>query len=147
MSTTAVSRSRIPNDRQNLMVGLVERWPDEVVHPRICDYESLTPIALDHQNPGQQSAGLGDQKPARFEQEANLEPGESRSTAAAYFADLRSRIEGGVRTTIVDAQTAAGIDELDLDAVRFELTDQFGYSRRARPQKARRSGSGIRCAR
>ncbi len=61
-------RLRILDHGQNLMVGLVERRPDEVVHPGVCDYESFASIALDHQHPGQQGSGLGNQEPAGLEQ-------------------------------------------------------------------------------
>ena len=73
---------------QNLVVGLVERRPDEVVHAGIRDYESLSPIALHVENPGQQSTRLGDQETARLNQQTYLQTLEGASIAAAYFSTL-----------------------------------------------------------
>ncbi len=86
-------RRQVLRDRQDLVVGLVERGPDEVVHPRVSDYESLTPIALDHQNPGQQGPGLGDQEPARFEQEPNRKPLERPFDRGRVLCHFRSGIK------------------------------------------------------
>ena len=61
------------DDRQDAVPSLVKRRPDEIVHSRIGDHESLSTIALDVENPGQQGAGLGDQEAARLNQQTNLQ--------------------------------------------------------------------------
>ena len=57
-------------DGQDLVVGLVERGADEVVHAGVGDDEGLGAVLLDVKDAGEQAAGLGDDEAAGLEEQA-----------------------------------------------------------------------------
>ena len=55
--------------RLDVVPGIVERRPDEVVHRRVDDREIARVAGLQVQHAGQQHAGVADEKAARLEQQ------------------------------------------------------------------------------
>ena len=66
-------------DRNDLVVTLVERGPDQIVHPGIDDHEFLVLGLLDVADAGEEDAGIADEQTARLEQH----PQADRAQAAA----------------------------------------------------------------
>ncbi len=77
------------------MVGLIQRRPDEVVHPGIRDHEGLAPVALDIEHFGQQSTGLSDKEAAGFEQQADFQTREGALDRGRIFSHFGDRVEVG----------------------------------------------------
>ena len=59
--------------RHNLVMRLVERRPDQVVHRRIRNHKRLLPVALHLQHPRHQRSRLRHQKPPRLKQQLAFE--------------------------------------------------------------------------
>ncbi len=84
--TTSTVRARPATrlDGHNLVVRLVERGADEVVHRRIRDDECLAAVPLHVQHARHQRSRLRDEKSPRLKQQSSFEALERRITAAAY---------------------------------------------------------------
>ncbi len=66
-------------DRLHLVMGVIERRTDEIVHRRVDDDEGFGLAALDVEHPRHQNAGVADDQPARLENEARTPSSPSRA--------------------------------------------------------------------
>ena len=62
----------------DLVMRLVERGTDEVVHGRVGDDEGLFTVVLDVEHAGEQRAGLGDEEAAGLDEQAAFEAARAR---------------------------------------------------------------------
>ena len=69
------------------MMCLVERGADKVVHGGVGNDEGLFAVALYRENPGDESAGLGDKEAAGLDEQAAVEVG-------------KRLLNGGMRTRL-----------------------------------------------
>ena len=94
--------------RHDLVIGLVERGTDEVVHGGVGDHKGLLAVALDLKDARHESAGLRDDKAARLDEQTCRRSRRGRLGGRQRTCGLGGGVEvGGV---IVDAQASAGID-------------------------------------
>ena len=74
------------SDRDDLVVGVVERGADEIVHSSVSNDEGFGAVLFDDEDAGEECAGLSDDEAAGFEEEMGLLVGETFVNAAAYFS-------------------------------------------------------------
>jgi hypothetical protein len=75
-------------NRNDVVVGLVERWADQIVHGGIGNDEGLLAVALHLQDTRDERPGLGHEETPGLEEEPAFEAAQACSTAAAYSATL-----------------------------------------------------------
>ena len=111
-------------DGEDLVVGVVERRADQVVHGGVGDDEGLFAVLFDEEDAGEQSASLSDDEAAGFEEEMGWLAGEAFGEGCGVLFYLLRRIEGG--GAVVDAEAAAGVDIADVVAVFAQFGDEGG---------------------
>ena len=113
-------------DGEDLVVGLVERRADEVVHAGVGDDEGLGSVLLDEEDAGEQSSSLRHDEAAGFEEEVGVYAGEDFGEGGGVLVDLLGRAEvGGFQgIVIVDAEAPAGVDVADVVAIFAEVGDE-----------------------
>lgn len=111
-------------DGDDLVVGVVEGGPDEVVHGGVGDDEGFAAVLFDDKDAGEEGSGLGDEEAAGLEEEAGLLADETFVESGGVELDLVGGVEGSVG--VVDAEAAAGVDGADRVAVAAELGDERG---------------------
>ena len=121
-------RIRISHHRNNLVICAVERGADQVVHGGVDYQESLAVIALAVDHRGQQDSGGPDDGAAGLEQQANVETTQRRGQRLRIRSDLGGEFLR-VRLFVGDAQSAAGVDVVDLVAVGAQFADQIRHAR------------------
>lgn len=104
------------DDGQDLVVGLVERRSDQIVHAGVSDDEGLVAVVFDIEDAGQERTGLGDEKAARFEEKMRLKAGEDGIEGVGVGSDLGCGIEV-LRGSVLDAETATDVDIADVVSV------------------------------
>ena len=97
--------------RHNLVISLVERGTDQVVHRRVGNHEGLPAVALDVEHAREKRAGLRDQEAPRLQQQTALEGAEGAFNGRGVFAHLGGGVEAA--RVVVDAQASAYIDGLE----------------------------------
>ena len=104
------------------MPGLVKCRPDEVVHGRIDDDESLCRAGLHEDHLAHQHARLADQPPAGLEGQRAAQP---CGFAGHHGQEVGDR--GRLLVGINDPQAAADIEAVDAMAVGAQLPDQLAH--------------------
>src|SRR6266576_5922060 len=85
-------------NRHNLMITVVKRRPNQIVHARIDNREFLLTGALDITDPRQQNAGISNEQPPRLKQNLQLQFAQRRQDCIDILLDrqalalVRSRI-------------------------------------------------------
>ncbi len=108
----------------DLVVSVVERGTDEVVHGGVGDDEGFGAVFFDVENAGQESTGLGYDEAARFEEEMGGFAGETLRESSCVFFYLLRGVKGS--GSVVDAEAAAGVDVADVVAVFAQVGDEAG---------------------
>src|SRR5581483_5945814 len=104
------------------MMRTVERGTDEVVHRRVRDDKALGAVLLGVEHPRNNSAGLRDEEAAGLEQQVHTKAVKRRTDGARVLGNAFSGIEW--RAAVLDAEAAAGIEVLDIDAVGAQVFDE-----------------------
>ena len=122
-------------DGDDLVPGVVEGRAGQVVHGRVDDREVLLDAGLEVFDAREQQAGVAHQRAARLEAQglgAALEAGEERLEV----------VGGGGRlfVAVTDAEAAAQVDVVEVDAFAGELVDQAedlagGFGHRGRVEE------------
>ena len=121
---SAVWRGRVVGDHgEDLVVGLVERWADEVVHGGVGDDEVLGAVLLGVEDAGEQRAGLGDEEAAGLEEEVGVEALAAPADGCGVGGDRGCGVEGCA--AVLDAEASSAVDVADVEAVGAELVDQL----------------------
>ena len=110
-------------DRADVVVGVVERRADEVVHAGVEDDEGLGGALLDVHDLGDQDAGIADEDAAGLEQDAGAEIAEPAADDLGIGGRRRRR---RIVEPIGDAEAAAGVDVVDDVAVGAQVADEVG---------------------
>ncbi len=102
-------------DGDDLVVGVVERGADEVVHRGVGDDEGLATVLLDVEDAGEEGAGLGYDEAAGFEEQVCGLAGETFGESCGVLFYLFCGVE--CSGAVVDAEAASGVDVADVVAV------------------------------
>ena len=81
-------------DGDDLVVGVVERGADEVVHGGVGDDEGFGAVLLDVEDAGEEGSGLGDDEAAGFEEEMGGFVGEAFGEGGGVLFYLLGGVEG-----------------------------------------------------
>src|ERR1035437_649428 len=109
--------------RHDLVMGLVKRRADEVVHGGVGNDEGLLAVLLDLEDAGNQRPGLGDEEAARLDEQPPIEALQCVFEGRGVLAHLGRGIE--FAGAVVDAQSTAGIDRLEVDALALEWAHEL----------------------
>ena len=104
---------------KDLVVSLVERRTDEVVHGCVGDDEVLGAVLLGVEDAGEQRAGLRDQEAPGLEEQVRVEAVECRADGPPVGCDAGCRVEGGA--AVLDAEASASVDVADVVSVGAQL--------------------------
>ncbi len=104
----------VGDDREDLVVGLVEGRADEVVHGGVGDDEVLGAVLLGVEDAGEQRSGLGDEEAAGLEEQVGVEAVEGRTDGRCVGCDAGCWVEGCV--AVLDAEASSAVDVADVEA-------------------------------
>ncbi len=126
-----------PRHRQNLVVRLVQRRPDQVVHRRIDDHKRLHAVAFHLQHPRQQPACLRHHEASRLQQQVRVQPSRRLVHRGGVVLHLARRIELRLlrRIAVVDAQAAARVHVANVVPIFSQLADQPRNPRQCRGKR------------
>ena len=119
-----VGAARTRADRNNVVVRLVERGTDEIVHGRVGNHEGLVAVALDDEHTGNEGTGLGNEESAGLDEQLAFKAGKAILDGRSVFSHFGCRVEG--TAVIIDAEPSASVDGFEDNAFAAELADQFG---------------------
>ena len=105
--------------RHNLVMRLVERRADQVVHRRVGNDKCLFAVLLHMQHARHQRPGLRHEEPPRLQHQRALETRQRIFDCRGILAHLGSRIK--TPRVVIDAQPAARIDGLERDALALAV--------------------------
>lgn len=111
-------------DGDDLVVRVVERGTDEVVHRGVGDDEGFSAVLFDDEDAGEERSCLRDEEAAGLEEEMGLFVGEAFGESCGIALDLVCCVKGSVG--IVDAEAATGVDGANVVAVATKLGDECG---------------------
>ena len=94
---------------QDLMVGAIQGWPQQVVHRTVHYQKCLAADLLAHQDRGQQGAGLAHNGPAGLDAQLESAAREGRAQLPAIAFDRCA----GLALFVADRQAASQIDRAD----------------------------------
>src|SRR6185437_6517056 len=84
-------------------------------------------VLLGVEHTREQCPSLRDEEAARFEKEMDAEAVERTANGAGVFGDTVGGVEVGA--AVLDAEAAAGVKVLDVDAVAAEVFDECAHAR------------------
>lgn len=124
-------RRQSPAHGHDLMKGVVQARPDEVVHARVHDGEPPGVRRLRERHPRDQHARVRDEVPARLENQLQPEFREQGEHGREQRLGRRGRVLSGfgaavLEGIIVDPEPSADVDEIKGDAERLERSDEPG---------------------
>src|SRR5262249_44763159 len=105
--------------RADLVVGVVERRPDEVVHGRVHDDEALGLGRLAVEHPRQEDAGVAHDRSPWLDDHGDAELARQRYQYARVVF-----VAGRLLVTVADAETTAQIEIADRDATLAQRLGQ-----------------------
>ena len=108
--------------RNDVVIGLVEGRPDEIVHRGIDDHECLVGASLDVQHRRQEQAGIRDDQPAVLEDE--LEAQRFRMAQDRFRIGRRFGRTGVAVRIVDDAESASDVEMLEGVAVGEQVARQ-----------------------
>ena len=73
-------------DGYDVVVSLVERGADEIVHGRIGNDEGFFAVALDDEHAGKERTGLGHKEPAGLDEQAAFKAGKALKNGGGVFS-------------------------------------------------------------
>src|SRR6266404_2177481 len=76
-------------DRYDLVIALVKRWPNQIVHARIDNREFFLGSLFDVKNPGEQNACVADKKTTRLNQDSNPKLAQRWHNRVSVIADTK----------------------------------------------------------
>ena len=112
--------------RPDVVMRLIERRPDQIVHRGVDDDEILGLAALQIEHARDEDAGIADDQPARLEDQRAAEPARRALDDRGIGVRIGRRL---VVLAIGNAEPAAEIDMLDGVAVGTQRADEFGQQR------------------
>ncbi len=133
----------------NLVICLIKRWPNQIVHRRIGNYERLLPVPLDVQHACHQRAGLRNDEASWLNQQFAFEIRQcllNRGCILMHFH--RWRTSRSIHATmVINPKTAAGIHHFQHNAFALQLERKFASRAPSPRQTALPSESAIQYAR
>src|SRR6266568_1136210 len=141
------NRSHFPGmrpHRHDLVMCLVERRANEVVHRRIGDDERLLPVLLHLQHTRQQRSSLRHDEAPRLKQQAAFETSKSlvnRRSILMHF-DRRAATSAVGCPVVVNPKSPARIDNVEQDACALQLLHQLADALHRRAKWS--SGTNLR---
>ena len=108
----------------NLVVGLVERGADEIVHAGVGDDEGLFAVLLYVEDRGEERAGLCDEEASGLEEQVQSEVFGRAEYLRGVGLDGGLGVELGF--AVLDAEATAGVEVGEGYAVLAELLDESG---------------------
>src|SRR5205814_9806777 len=110
-------------DRQDGVIRVVERGPQEIVHRRVDGDERLGVGRLVVEHAREQRAGVADDRAPGLQQYRDAELLERGQQHRGVLGVGRRRL-----VAIADAETATYVDGRDLDAPLAQLLDERGHA-------------------
>ena len=98
------------------MVCPVQSRPDQIVHGSIDHQEKLSVVIFSVENRSEQRACRTDDRPARFEQQADIQSAQGAGYGFGVTRNAIGKLQA--RFLIGYAKSASGIDEVDAMSIR-----------------------------
>src|SRR5262249_5632626 len=127
IGANAAGRQRLLYHRPNLMMRVIQRWTDEIVHGSVDDNEVLYLAALHEQHARNQNTGIADQETARLKNQSAVETASGSLDHLGVGLRVRRRL---VVVAVRNAQTTAKIHVQNCVAVGAENAHELGKQRK-----------------